>query len=80
MVSIELLLGLSPKSAHAFVGDIPRRWCCVVGNEGNGISEVVVEACDHALTIEMDHNVDSLSLPVATGILLNGLRERETNV
>lgn len=59
-------------------GDVPRRWCCVVGNEGNGVSEPVIAACTHAITIEMDAGVDSLSLPVAAGILLHGLREKES--
>jgi tRNA(Leu) C34 or U34 (ribose-2'-O)-methylase TrmL len=56
---------------------VPRKWCCVMGNEGNGISQKVIEACDHPIHITMAHGVDSLSLPIATGIILNGFRERE---
>lgn len=56
---------------------VPSSWCCVMGNEGNGISKPVVEACSHKLRIKMYEAVDSLSVPVATGILLHGLRERE---
>jgi len=58
-------------------GDVPSSWCCVMGNEANGISKPVVDACQHTIRIEMEPGVDSLSVPVATGILLNGLRERE---
>jgi tRNA G18 (ribose-2'-O)-methylase SpoU len=57
-------------------GDVPDRWCCVVGNESNGISQAVVLSCHHTIRIDMDDGVDSLSLPIATGILLHGLRER----
>lgn len=59
-------------------GAVNTSWCCVVGNEGNGVSEAVVLSCNRTLRIEMDEGVDSLSVPVATGILLHGLKERET--
>eukprot|EP00592_Proboscia_alata_P028717 CAMPEP_0194447670 /NCGR_PEP_ID=MMETSP0176-20130528/129138_1 /TAXON_ID=216777 /ORGANISM="Proboscia alata, Strain PI-D3" /LENGTH=465 /DNA_ID=CAMNT_0039274551 /DNA_START=152 /DNA_END=1549 /DNA_ORIENTATION=- len=55
-----------------------RGWCCVLGNEGNGIRSSVAKACDFRIRIGMAQGVDSLSLPVAAGILLHGLRERET--
>lgn len=58
-------------------GNIPKMWCCVVGNEANGISSHVVEACTYRLRIEMATGVDSLSVPIATGIILHGLKERE---
>jgi tRNA G18 (ribose-2'-O)-methylase SpoU len=50
-----------------------------VGSEANGISPSVIQACDSTLRIDMAIGVDSLSVPIATGILLNGLRERECN-
>jgi tRNA G18 (ribose-2'-O)-methylase SpoU len=59
-------------------GEVPRSWCCVMGNEGNGISKSVVLACCYRLRIGMSDTVDSLSVPIATGILLHGLRERES--
>ena len=48
-----------------------------MGNEANGISKAVQGSCTHRVRIDMEANVDSFSVPVATGILLNGLRERE---
>jgi tRNA G18 (ribose-2'-O)-methylase SpoU len=51
----------------------------VVGSEANGLSPNVIQACDSTLRIDMAIGVDSLSVPIATGILLNGLRERESN-
>ena len=48
-----------------------------MGNESTGISNDVIKACTHTIRINMEENVDSLSLPIATGILLHGLRERE---
>jgi len=59
-------------------GNVPSHWCCVMGNEANGISTQVRACCTYNIRIDMEQDVDSLSVPVATGILLHGLRERET--
>lgn len=58
-------------------GTVGDSWCCVMGNESNGISDTVRRACSLTIRIDMDSSVDSLSVPIATGILLHGLRERE---
>ena len=58
-------------------GGVTKSWCCVLGNEANGISSSVVKACTHTIRIDMDPDVDSLSVPIAAGILLHGLKERE---
>jgi len=55
----------------------PSGWCCVMGNEGHGISKAVIDACTQRIRIDMEPGVDSLSVPIACGILLHGLRERE---
>lgn len=57
-------------------GDIASSWCCVLGNEANGISQSVIDACTSTIRIDMDERVDSLSVPVAAGILLHGLKTR----
>jgi len=59
------------------VANVPKKWCCVVGNEGRGVSPEVRGRCAIGLRIGMAKGVDSLSVPVATGILLHGLTERE---
>jgi hypothetical protein len=51
--------------------------CVVLGNENTGVSLGVRDACTTLLRIDMNPRVDSLSITVAGGILLNGLRERE---
>jgi len=45
-------------------------WCCVLGNEGNGIREEVIRECNKRIKISMASSVDSLSLPIAAGILM----------
>jgi tRNA G18 (ribose-2'-O)-methylase SpoU len=49
-----------------FTGD-----CCIVlGNEGDGISPEVLEACDEAVAIPMPPTVDSLNVGAAAAIFL----------
>ncbi|KAL7469256.1 hypothetical protein ACHAXS_009517 [Conticribra weissflogii] len=54
-----------------------RSWCCVLGNEGHGIRDEVIQECDKRIRIGMSKGVDSFSLPVAAGILMHGLAQRE---
>jgi tRNA G18 (ribose-2'-O)-methylase SpoU len=49
-----------------FTGD-----CCIVlGNEGDGISAEVLEACDEAVAIPMPPTVDSLNVGAAAAVFL----------
>ena len=57
-------------------GDVAKSWCCVLGNEANGITLEVLGECSHRLRIGMTEGVDSLSVSVAAGILLHGLVEK----
>ena len=45
-------------------------FCLIVGNEGNGVREEVLELCDKNLYIKMNENVESLNVGVACSILL----------
>jgi tRNA G18 (ribose-2'-O)-methylase SpoU len=57
-------------------GQISSSWMAVFGNEASGISKEVIGACNYTIRIDMDKEVDSLSLPIAAGILLHGLKEK----
>jgi tRNA G18 (ribose-2'-O)-methylase SpoU len=76
--SYAAVLDTSSLLAHLKPGEVPRSWCCVMGNEGGGISPGVAAACSEKIRIDMVGGVDSLSVPIACGILLHGLRERES--
>ena len=41
----------------------------VIGNEGDGVSRLVKEACDYVASIPMKGDIDSLNASVATGVL-----------
>ncbi len=44
--------------------------CIVVGNEGNGITKELSEACDGTVTIPMTEDAESLNASVAASILM----------
>ena len=44
--------------------------CLVVGNEGEGISNLIAKNCDFNVKIPLKNNVESLNVSVATGILI----------
>lgn len=57
-------------------GDVAESWCCVLGNEANGVKKTVVDECAYKLRVGMVDGVDSLSVAIAAGILLHGLVEK----
>lgn len=44
--------------------------CVIIGNEGNGLSERVIELCRDKITINMNGNAESLNAAVASSILM----------
>ena len=54
------------------------QYALVMGNEGNGVTDEVLALCDHYLYIQMDSEVESLNVAVATSILLYELDRRES--
>ncbi len=47
-----------------------RRYALIMGNEGNGVREEILQKCDKYLCIEMNDNVESLNVAVASSIIL----------
>ncbi len=52
------------------------RTAIVMGSEGDGISRLVRESCDHIVSIPMTGHIDSLNVSVATGIMLYEVRRQ----
>ncbi len=53
-----------------------RSFALVMGNEGRGVCEEVMDVADRFLYIDMNHMVDSLNVAIATSILLYELKEK----
>ncbi len=50
--------------------DLTKDVAIVIGNEGNGISQELIESSDLKISIPMQGNIESLNASVAAGILL----------
>ncbi len=51
------------------------KYCLIMGNEGNGVSEEILDMCDAYFYIEMNEVVESLNVGVATSIILYELNK-----
>ena len=47
-----------------------KKFAIIMGNEGNGVREEILELCDEYLYIDMNTNCESLNVGVATSIIL----------
>lgn len=54
----------------------PQRFCLVIGNEANGVSERVRSACSQTVKIPMRETCESLNAGVSAGILMYVLSRR----
>ena len=43
---------------------------CVIGNEGNGVSKEIIDACDKKITIKMQGRAESLNAAAAASITM----------
>ena len=46
------------------------RYALIVGNEGNGVKKEILDLCDDIVRIDMNKDVESLNVGVATSIIL----------
>lgn len=67
-----LTLASTPRKDSVVITDVPMDGgvCCVVGNEGNGITEETMSACTHRVTIPMGGRAESLNASTAAAILI----------
>jgi len=59
-------------SDSTFLKDIkvPKKWVVIMGHEGNGISNEILDICDEVVTIEMQENVKSFNVAIASSIIM----------
>lgn len=56
--------------------EVPNKYAIIMGNEGNGVHEELLDSCDSYLYIPMDSKVESLNVAVATSIILYEFSKR----
>ena len=52
------------------------KYALIMGNEGRGVSEEILDKCDKYIYIETEDTVDSLNVSIATSILLYELNRK----
>ena len=50
--------------------ELSNRDCIVIGNEGHGLSDSVINACDESILIPMTPNAESLNAAIASSICM----------
>ena len=63
------------KDVRYFKDKDRKKYCLIMGNEGNGVSEEILDMCDSYLYIDMNEKVESLNVGVATSIILYELNQ-----
>ena len=56
--------------------NIPNKYALVMGNEGNGVKESILNLCDDYVYIDMNSSVESLNVAIATSIILYEFNKR----
>lgn len=55
---------------------VPKKWVLLMGNEGEGLSQEVLDACDETVQIEMVPGVKSFNVGVAASVLMYQFKNR----
>jgi len=70
-VSGRRLLGTSPHGKKSYADmEYSQPIVLAFGNEGNGLTENFLQACDELITIPMCHDTESLNLSMSVGIVI----------
>ena len=56
--------------------ELNNKYALIMGNEGNGVHEEILDMCDNYLYIPMNNKVESLNVAVATSIILYEFNKR----
>lgn len=56
--------------------NVPDKYALVMGNEGNGVKEEILDLCDEYVYIDMNKACESLNVGVATSIILYEFNKR----
>ncbi len=50
--------------------EVPKRWVLIMGHEGKGISQNILDECDEVVSIEMQDGIKSFNVGVAASIMM----------
>jgi len=55
---------------------VTQKWVLLMGHEGNGLSDDILELCDTVVHIEMEENVKSFNVAVAASIIIYNFKHK----
>jgi len=53
-----------------------KKWALLMGHEGTGLSQEVIDLCDEVVTIEMEEGVKSFNVGIAASIMMYQLKHK----
>ncbi len=56
--------------------EVPQKWILLMGHEGKGISQDILNVCDEVVSIEMQEGVKSFNVAVAASIMMYQFKNR----
>ena len=59
--------------------EVPTKWVLLMGHEGKGIAQEILEICDEIVTIEMQKGIKSFNVAVAASIILYKFQHNSPN-
>ena len=70
-VGIQSFATVPDRDAHDITKtDFSSGALCIIGNEGNGVSKEIIDACDYKITIKMQGRAESLNAAAAASITM----------
>jgi tRNA G18 (ribose-2'-O)-methylase SpoU len=58
--------------------EVPQKWVVLMGHEGRGLSQNIIDACDASVEIEMYSDVKSLNVGVAASLMMYHFKSKST--
>ncbi|MBC8238296.1 MAG: RNA methyltransferase [Helicobacteraceae bacterium] len=55
---------------------VPKKWVLLMGHEGRGISQEILDVCDEVVSIEMQEDVKSFNVGVAASLIMYQFKNR----
>lgn len=59
--------------------EVPKKWVLLMGNEGQGLSQEILNICDEVVTIEMQEGVKSFNVGVAASMMMYQFKNRASS-
>ena len=67
---------VTQSSTPLMEASVPRKWVLLMGHEGKGLSQKILNLCDEVVTIEMQEGIKSFNVAVAASIIMYTFKQK----